>query len=281
MSAEVEAASAETAAPAPAALSAAGLIIAVGRLRGIEALRHTAAELRGIEAFRHTAAELRGIEAFRHALAPKAGEAGTAAAFFRLLTLRIPAVIALEEAVLHALHREIEAPILAVDRDVDEGAEGRIRAELIHQPVGEIVLHIGVVLDDVVQAQLVQAVIVLPVFILVEFDFEAVSLGTHVSHRRKGGVSLAADRHVFHRFVVDHHAACAVGLAFAGLDEGVPVVDHDINAVDSGGIKQRFLITHGTCGRLESQGLPVHEKEGQEQTEHEDDNADPIDVLMR
>ena len=123
--------------------------------------------------------------------------------------------------------------------------------------------------------------IVFPGFVPVEFDLEAVAVGIHRLDRRKRGVSLAADRDVLHRFVVDHHCAYTVFLVLTGLKESVPVVDHDVNGVDAGGVEQRLFIAHRARRRFQPQRLSAHEQDGQDQAEDEDDNADAVYVFMR
>ena len=207
----------------PAVRTGPGRVCSFGRpaagLRGIKALRRLFAGLSGAEAFRRLAGEtgafgylavpkLRRIKALRKLSASEAGvgripflripvhevlhieilavarAAAAEAHAVRLIQLaRVSAVVSLEEAVFYALHGEVQSPVLPVHRDIGEGTQRRVRAEFAHQTVCEIILHTGIVLDEIVQAELIQSVIVLPVLVLVELDLEAVPLRAHRLHR--------------------------------------------------------------------------------------------------
>lgn len=107
------------------------------------------------------------------------------------------AVVALEEGFLHALHRQVQAPILAVYGDVHKAAQGGVHPKGAHQLVAQVVFQHGVVLNQVVQAQLVQAVVSQGVVVVVELHLKAVAAVAVLLHLGQGGVSLPPDGHVF------------------------------------------------------------------------------------
>ena len=252
---------------------AAGLFRRHGRFRAPRALAAAPGEAHRLRVF---VDEVLDVE-----VTAVAGTAAAHAQGVRLVEVALAAVDALHEAVLHGLDRQIQPPVFAVDRHPDIGAERRVGAELRHQAVGQVVLHIGVVLDEVVEAELVQALVGLAGLVVVELELEAVALGAHRGHRGQRGVALAADRDAFDRLIVDDHAARRVFLARRRLDEGVPVVDHDVDRVDTGGVEQRLFVAHRAGGGRETQRLAVHEEDRDQQGEQRDDNADPVDVFMR
>ena len=157
---------------------------------------------------------------------------GTAAAEAHAVRLvevaEIAAVIALQEGFLDCLDRKIQTPVLAVDRDIHIAAKRGIRTEIGHQRICEVVLHVGVVLNDVVQAELIQSVVAFGLIVLVELDLEAVSAAARIPDRAEGGVSLAADADILHGFTVDDDRAGRIGFALAGFQERIPVADDNI-----------------------------------------------------
>ena len=88
----------------------------------------------------------------------------------------IASVIPFKKAFLYALHRKVKTEVLAVNRYISVAAKGRSHPELAHHGVAEIILHIGVVLNNVVETKLVEAVIGVGAVIMIEFDFKAVTV---------------------------------------------------------------------------------------------------------
>ena len=191
----------------------------------------------------------------------------------------VAAVIALEEALLHRLHRQVQSPVLTVDGDVDIAAQGGSRAEFVHHLIDQVVLHHGIILDQIVQAQLVQTVIALGGIVLVELDLQAVPVGVHGGHGGQRRVALAPDAHIFEGLAVDDHAAQGVFLALCGLQEGVPVVDDDIDGVHLRVVEQPVLIAHGPGLGLDPESRSIHEQDGAQQRDHHRDDADPVYML--
>ena len=121
-----------------------------------------------------------GVQEFVHVKLPTVAPASAEAHAVRFVELAgIAAVVPPEEAVLHALHRQVQAPVLAVDGDIDIAAQGCVRTEGPHHLIGEIVFHVGGVLYGVVQAQLVQAVVGPGAVVVVELQLEAVAVAVH------------------------------------------------------------------------------------------------------
>ena len=192
----------------------------------------------------------------------------------------IAAVIPLQEGLLHPLHRQVQTPVLTVDGDVDIAAQGRGHAEPPHHLVGEVVLQIGVILDDVVQAQLVQTVVGQAAVVVVKLDLEAVAVVAVVFHLGQRGVALGPDGHVGVGLPVDDHGAVGVLLAGAGLQESVPVIHDDVQGMDRAGVEESVLVSHGRGGGLDAQALPVHEDHRQEHRQGHGPAADPVDILV-
>ena len=66
---------------------------------------------------------------------------------------------------------------------------------------------------------------------MIEFDLEAVAVVAVVCDPAQRGVALCADSDVFVAFAVNDNRAGGVFLAFAVLDEAVPIVRNDVNGV--------------------------------------------------
>ena len=62
----------------------------------------------------------------------------------------VAAVAALQEGLLHSFHRQIKPPVLAVHGEVGVAAQGGGHTHLLHHLIAKVVLHIGVVLNDIV-----------------------------------------------------------------------------------------------------------------------------------
>ena len=148
------------------------------------------------------------------------------------------AVAAGQKRVLHALDREIQPPVRAVYGDPDVAAFRAGHAHAVHQRVGEVVLHHGFVLNQVVQAELIEAVIGLRGIIVVEFELQAVAVVSVLLNGRKRRIALCANGDVGILFAVDQHGAGNVFLAGAVFDKGFPIVHRDIDAVHARGVEQ-------------------------------------------
>ena len=110
------------------------------------------------------------------AISPAAAEAHTVG----LVKLAVViTVVTLQERILNPLNCKIKSPILAVDCDICKAAKRSTDAKFIHHSVCQIVLHIGVILNDIVQAQFIQTVVAFIVVVLVKFNLEAVTLAVH------------------------------------------------------------------------------------------------------
>ena len=105
----------------------------------------------------------------------------------------ISAVIAIKERVLHALDREIQSPIRSVYGNPDIAALRARHAHAVHQRVREVILHHGFVLNQIVQAQLVQPVIRLRRIIMIEFKLQAVTVVSVLLNGRKRRIALGAN----------------------------------------------------------------------------------------
>lgn len=193
----------------------------------------------------------------------------------------IAAVVALQEGLLHALYCQVQSPLLTVHRNIHEAAQRSVHPEICHHLVGKVVLHIGVVLDDVVETQLVEAVVGGGAVIVVKLDLEAVAVIAVVGHLGERGISLGPDSYVFVGLIVDHQGAEDVLLIGAGVQKALPVVHNDVNGVDPAGVKEALFVSAAIGDGLYPQALPVHEGHREDQGQGDDNAADPIDALMR
>ena len=192
----------------------------------------------------------------------------------------IAAVIPLQEGILDRFNGKIQTPVLTVDRNICIAAKRRICAEIAHQRVSEIILHIGIILNEIVQTKLIQSVIALGAVILIELDLEAVAAAVHIAHRAERGIALSADADIFHRFPVDDDCAGRIDFALAGLQEAVPVADHNIKCVNSRAVEQPVFISDCMRSCLNPEHLTVAEQHRQKQCYYSDHNADSVDALM-
>ena len=143
-------------------------------------------------------------------------------------------VVAERKRILNRFHRQIKPPILTVHGDVNKAAKGGGNTELVHHCVDEKVLHIGVVLNDIVEHQLVKPVVGGVFVVVVELNLEAVTLTLHRPDTRKRGVALGTYRHVSVRLTVNDHGTGRIFLVLAGLDKAVPIVHNDVKGVNTG-----------------------------------------------
>ena len=184
-----------------------------------------------------------------------------------------------QEAVLHALHGQIEPPVRTIDRDPHKGAEGTVRAEVGHHPIDQIVLHHRVVLNQIVQTELVQTVQGFSLLVVVKFQLEAVAPAAHGPHRGERGVALGTDGDVLVLLPVHHHRTGGIFLVLAGLQKGVPVVHHDVDLVDAGGIKQGALVFHGFLRGVQSRGSAAHEKDREDEGDGNSGKTESVHML--
>ena len=192
----------------------------------------------------------------------------------------IAAVIAAQEALLHTLNGQIRAEGFAVHTDLHKAAQGRSHAHLAHQRVGQIILHVGVVVNEVIEAQLIQPVIGFARLIVVKLNFEAVAVVAVGRNGRKRGVSLAADGDVFVAFSVDHHRAGSIFLILAGFKEALPVVHHNIDGMHIALIKKPVFITDSVIRFDPSRARRSHISARRRQRQRQYQTADTLNVLM-
>ncbi len=159
--------------------------------------------------------------------------------------IQIPAGLSgtLHIALFYALCRQIQPPILAVDGDVNVTAQRRVNSKICHQPVSQAVLHIGIVLNDVVQTELVKAVIRASRLVMVELQLETVPVAVHGGNHAERSIALCPDADILIGFPVDYHGAGGIFLIFTGLQKSVPIVHHNLNGMDPAGIEQPRLVS--------------------------------------
>ena len=190
------------------------------------------------------------------------------------------AVVALEEAVLHAFDRQIQPPRLAVYVDLHKRAQWRGHAYFVHERIGEIILEVGFILNDIVQTELIQPVIRFARLIMIELDFEAVTI---VAVGRDGGkrrVPLCADGDVAVFFAVDYNRAGGVFLVGALLDEAVPVVHDDIERMHAGGIEQAAFVADPVVFADQPGRRRAHIAAGYNERYSQHDAAGAVDVPL-
>ena len=272
--------------PARSATAAEAALTAVktALLRHFLALRRRKLALAGhIHAFRQ--AELTVFKAFLELVHVEAAAVAAAAAHVAAVGLVelavVRAVAAQQEALLHALNGQIQPPILAVHRYPDVAAKRRVRARRGHELIAQVVLHVGVVLDDVVEVQLVEAVVAQGAVVVVELYLEAVPVVAVGRDGAEGGVALGAYARAGLLLAVYYEVAHDVFLVLAAGDEVLPVVHDDVYGVDLGGVEKPLLIAERDAAgggreaqrrRAEGQGRDEH---GQRQRRY----ADAVELL--
>ena len=152
------------------------------------------------------------------------------------------AVVALQEALLYSFHRQVEPPFLSVDGDIRIAAQRRVHSELLHHPITQIILHVSVILNNVVQIQLIQSLILDAILIMVKFQFKTVPIVAIVFDLGQGGISFGADSHIPDCLAVDGHIAHDVFLILAVLQKTFPVIHGNLNGVDLVGTEETGLI---------------------------------------
>ncbi len=143
----------------------------------------------------------------------------------------IVAVVTLQERIFNSLNGKIKSPILAVNSNINIAAKRRINSEFRHHAVAKIILHIGVILNYIVKAELVESVIGFCAVVVIKFNLEAVAIVSVALHLRQRGVTLCSYRNIFICLVIYHDRARSVLLARTGFKEAVPIVYHDIYRV--------------------------------------------------
>ncbi len=153
-------------------------------------------------------------------------------------------VVALQERFFYAFHCEIQSPVFSVYRDIYIAAKGRGHSCLAHHLIGQIILHVGVVLNDIIQTELIQSVIGVGAVKAIEFNLEAVAVIAVGFHLRQRGVALGANSDILIGFIVNDDSTGRIFLAFTTFDKFVPIVHTDINCMHNGGGKELILISH-------------------------------------
>ena len=159
----------------------------------------------------------------------------------------VAAVIALKKAFLDSLHCQIKSEILAVYRDIGKAAKGRAYAEIPHKGIAQEILHIGVILNNVVKAQLVEAVVCVGRIVVVKLYFKAVSVVSVIFDVCKGGVSLGAQSDIFLGLSVDNHGTEGVFLVCAGFKKAVKIVHNNVHCVDLCVVEKTCLVARRPC----------------------------------
>ena len=198
----------------------------------------------------------------------------------RLIQLaEVGAVVSGQKAVFHALNRQIQPPVLTVHREINEGAERTVRAEIVHHQVNQVILHHGVVLNQIIETELVKAVQRARVVKMIELQFEAVALAAGGPHGRKRRVALCANSGVGVLGSVHHHGAGGVFFVFAAFQKAVPVVHHNVDLMHVGRIEQRFFIFHSFAQHRKAEGPRTHEQDGENKDNGNSGNTDFINML--
>ena len=122
----------------------------------------------------------------------------------RLVDHTLAAEVPVKEAVAQILHRQVQSPILAVDRQPHLARQRGRHPKAPEERIAEGILHIRGVAEQIVQAQLVQAVIGLPLFELTEVQPEAVALAARIIRDIiEAGIPLRGEGDVFNALAVD------------------------------------------------------------------------------
>ena len=96
--------------------------------------------------------------------------------------------------------------------------------------------------------------------ILVKLNLKAVATAAHSRHRRKRSIPFSADRDIPDRFVVNDDGTDRVFLTRRRFQKFVPVIDHNIDRMDFGSVKQRIFIAHNTLCILHAKRGCIHKQ---------------------
>ena len=243
------------------------------------AFRRRVLRLPGLEAILLSAVRVHKVP---HIESPAVPAAAAEAGAVRLVQFTVvTAIITLEEGVFYPLYCQIKPPILAIDSKVSIAAKGRIHAKFPHHTVCQVVLHIGCILDCIIQTQLIQTVVALRAVVLVELDFEAVPVAAHRGDRRQRRVALCPDTHIPVSLTIDHHSADGVLLVLTSVNESLPVIHHDVDRMDPPGIKNPLLISHHAASRLKAKRLTVDKPHCQNYGTHQNNDTNTVNMFMR
>ncbi len=192
----------------------------------------------------------------------------------------VRAVIALQKGLLHPLHCQIQPPVLPVYGEKGEAAQGGLYPKGVHQGVGKIVLQHGGVLNQVVQAQLVQPIVGLAAVVVVELHLKAVALAAQSGHGGQRGVALCPNAHIFAGLPVNHHIGLIIFLVGGVGKQVFPVVHHNVDGVYPCVVKQTLLIAQAPGSGRKAQGLAVHQKNGERQGQGSDSPCGAVSMLF-
>ena len=192
----------------------------------------------------------------------------------------VPAKVPPEKCLLHALHRQVQPPVLPVDGEEGEAAQRRGHAGVGHHGIAEVVLEAGVVLNNIVQTQLIQPIETLVSVVVVKLNFEAVAAAAHTLHGGEGGVPLGPKAHISARLPVNHHRAGDILLIGTARQEVRPVVHDDIDGVNPVRIKEPVGVGRLGGGSGAVRRLCVHQHQhGCEQHQGRCRHTDFVNVL--
>ena len=169
----------------------------------------------------------------------------TAAHVLGLIQLtRRCAEIARQEAFLYALKRKVDAPRLAVDRDLGHGVIGSRHVQKGEHVIDKVFLEIGCVRHQVVEHQFIQSPAGLTVLIVVELDLEAVTIGIRGRNLRQAGIALGSDADIFKSLAVDGHIGRVIGFTQCVVEHILPVirVHLDVHGDEVGTEQRRFIL---------------------------------------
>ena len=196
-------------------------------------------------------------------------------------------VVAQQEAVLHGLQGQVDAPVLTVDVDDGVVVQGGVRPQVLEHVVDEGLLHVvGGVGVAVVEDQLIQAVAGLALHVLVELQLEAVAVGGGVAgDGGEAGVALGAHPHPVEGLAVDLYVALVVFLGGGVGQHVLPVglVHENVDGHGRVGVKELRGVLHRDAPAAQGLGqLPGKEHGGQAQPHGHGHNPgdDFGDVLM-
>ena len=102
-----------------------------------------------------------------------------------------------------------------------------------------------------------------PVFVVIKFQFKAVTPAAQGTNGAQGGIPLGPDAYIPVALPVDYHRADAVLLTFTGFDKAVPVVHHNVYGMYGGSVEQPLFIAHGAAGGYNPPGSATHKQKSQ------------------
>ena len=169
------------------------------------------------------------------------------------------------KGLLRLLDGQKQPPRLTVHRHPGVATQGRRYLHIVHHVVDQVRFEITVVLKGGVQGELVQAMVVAPVHIVVEFQLQTVPGQAVLLRQPEGVVPLGPQAHLVKLLPVDDRGAGDILLRRGVFEESRPVLHPQVHGVDPAIVKEAGGVPGRGAGGPEAQSLPEAEQTGEDQ----------------